>query len=208
MQITFTIQIDTDDKDKVVVKNVVPQQPAQPQQLGTATSAKIEGGKPNQHTELKVSTKPVEAVKAVKKPVIAQPNKEVTRSGNKAHKGRTLAPLPDDQLIPADFQSKYVVIPTDNPIQGVAYPPYIARTKSDDEFRTAERPYLGADVKQVMSRFGVSIPELAKAIGMTTLDIRNLLTSDSRMFTKQEYFVILKAINNVLESKSILEDLI
>lgn len=199
MQITFTIQIDTDDKDKVVVKNVVPQQ------LGTATSAKIEGGKPNQHTELKLPTK---AVETVKKPVIAQPNKEVTRSGNKAHKGRTLAPLPDDQLIPADFQSKYVVIPTDNPIQGVAYPPYIARTKSDDEFRTAERPYLGADVKQVMSRFGVSIPELAKAIGMTTLDIRNLLTSDSRMFTKQEYFVILKAINNVLESKSILEDLI
>lgn len=205
MQITFTIQIDTDDKDKVVVKNVVPQQPAQPQQLGTATSAKIEGGKPNQHTELKLPTKPVGTVK---KPVIAQPNNEVIRSGNKAHKGRTLSPLPDDQLIPADFQSKYVVIPTDNPIQGVAYPPYIARTKSDNEFRTAERPYLGADVKQVMSRFGVSIPELAKAIGMTASDLRNLLVSDSRMFTKQEYFVILKAVNNVLESKSILEDLI
>lgn len=203
MQITFTIQIDTDDKDKVVVKNVVPQQ--QPERRDTVTPVKDKGAEANSHTELKLPTEPV---KAVKKPVIAQPNNEVTRSGNKAHKGRTLSPLPDDQLIPADFQSKYVVIPTDNPIQGVAYPPYIARTKSDNEFRTAERPYLGADVKQVMSRFGISIPELAKAIGMTASDLRNLLVSDSRMFTKQEYFVILKAVNNVLENKNILEDLI
>lgn len=80
---------------------------------------------------------------------------------------------------------------------------------SADDYRTANFPYLSIDVKTVMQKFKVGNAELAQAIGlMNPLDLRNALRSDTRRFTKEEYFVILKACNEILENREMVEDLI
>ena len=183
MKITFTIQIDTDKENPVVIESVP----------STATTVKhpIEDKQPNIKTEVPVPVsakeiKPV-AVKEIK-PVAV---KEIKPKG-KCHGSRELEPLPDDMLIPADFNSKYVTIQNAK-VQGTSYPPYISRLKRDEDFRTEERPYLSVDVKRLMEKFGVTVQEIAEALGMKTVDFRN---------------VIFKAINTVLEKKEMIEDLL
>lgn len=186
MKITFTIQIDTEKENPVVIEGVP----------STATTVKptIES-RPNTKTEVPVSAKEI-------KPTMAKPKPK-----GKAHGSRELEPLPDDELIPRDFNSKYVTI-QNTKVEGTTYPPYISRVKRDEDFRTEERPYLSVDVKRLMEKFGITIPEIAQALGMLNNDFRNVISINTRMFTKQEYFVILKAINTVLEKKEMIEDLI
>lgn len=188
MKITFTIQIDTEKENPVVIESVP----------STSTTVKnpIEDI-PNVKTEVSV---PVSAKEI--KPTVTN-----LKPKGKKHGHRELEPLPDDELIPKDFNSKYVTIQNAK-VEGTTYPPYIGRTKRDEDFRTAERPYLSVDVKRLMEKFGVTMQEIAQALGMRAVDFRNVISINTRMFTKQEYFVILKAINTVLEKKEMIEDLI
>lgn len=190
MKITFTIQIDTDKENPVVIESVP--------STSTTVKHQLEGKQSNIKTEVPV---PVSAKEI--KPVAV---KEI-KPKDKRHGSRELEPLPDDMLIPADFNSKYVTI-QNTKIEGTTYPPHISRVKRDEDFRTEERPYLSVDVKRLMKKFGVTVQEVAQALGMLSNDFRNVISINTRMFTKQEYFVILKAINTVLEKKEMIEDLI
>lgn len=193
MKITFTIQIDTDKENPVVIESVP----------STSTTVKhpIEDI-PASAKEIKPAPAPV----VVEKPKDTVAVKEIKPKG-RHHGSRELEPLPDDMLIPADFNSKYVTMQNAK-VEGTTYPPYLSRIKRDEDFRTEERPYLSVDVKRLMEKFGVTIPEIAQALGMLAKDFRNIISINTRMFTKQEYFVILKAINTVLEKKEMIEDLI
>ena len=199
MKITFTIQIDTDKENPVVIESVP----------STSTTVKhpIEDI-PAPAKEIKPipAPAPAPAPVVVKKPKDTVAVKEIKPKG-KRHSNRKLEPLPDDMLIPADFNSKYVTIQNAK-VQGTTYPPHISRLKRDEDFRTEERPYLSVDVKRLMEKFGVTVQEIAEALGMLAKDFINVISINTRMFTTQEYFVILKAINTVLEKKEMIEDLI
>lgn len=197
MKITFTIQIDTDKENPVVIESVP----------STSTTVKnpIEDI-PAPANKIKPALGLASAPVVVKKPKDTVAVKEIKPKG-KRHGSRELEPLPDDMLIPADFNSKYVTIQNEK-IEGTTYPPHISRVKRDEDFRTEERPYLSVDVKRLMEKFGVTVQEVAHALGMLSNDFRNVISINTRMFTKQEYFVILKAINTVLEKKEMIEDLI
>lgn len=199
MKITFTIQIDTDKENPVVIESV-------PSTSNTVKHPIEDIPTPAKEIKpvLGPAPTPAPAPVAVKKPKDTVAVKEIKPKG-KRHSSRELEPLPDDMLIPADFNSKYVTIAK---VQGTTYPPHISRLKRDEDFRTEERPYLSVDVKRLMEKFGVTVQEVAQALGMLSNDFRNVISINTRMFTKQEYFVILKAINTVLEKKEMIEDLI
>ena len=199
MKITFTIQIDTDKENPVVIESV----PSTP----TTVKNPIEDiPAPAKEIKPALGPAPAPAPVVVKKPKDTVAVKEIKPKG-KRHGSRELEPLPDDMLIPSDFNSKYVTIQNAK-VQGTTYPPHISRVKHDEDFRTEERPYLSVDVKRLMEKFGVTVQEVAQALGMLSNDFRNVISINTRMFTKQEYFVILKAINTVLEKKEMIEDLI
>lgn len=75
---------------------------------------------------------------------------------------------------------------------------------ADARPRTEEYPFNVADAKLEMDRKNVSIPELAREIGNFPVPkLRNIFRYDTRRFTKEEYNVILKAIDEVVKSKEI-----
>ena len=56
-----------------------------------------------------------------------------------------------------------------------------------------EYPYIAAQVKDFLNKVNISIPAIAREIGMEPLTLRNLLRRDDRGFTEEDYNVIIKA---------------
>lgn len=77
------------------------------------------------------------------------------------------------------------------------------RGASDPRPRTEEYPFNVADAKREMNRAGVNISALAHAMGeFPVTRLRNIFRYDTRRFTKEEYNVILKAIDIVEKTKA------
>lgn len=60
-----------------------------------------------------------------------------------------------------------------------------------------EYPYIAAQVKDFLNKVNISIPTIAKEIGMEPLTLRNLLRRDDRGFTEEDYNVIIKAAQEI-----------
>ena len=87
--------------------------------------------------------------------------------------------------------------------------PYVSRKMTPDQYRTEEYPYLSADVKALLRKLRVGVTEISRVIGVIDPNnFRNALRGSTRRFTKEEYFVILKACNEILENREMVEDLI
>lgn len=112
MKLTFTIQIDTDDKN-VIVQQTTPATPVI-QAVADCTQEKNEVVNSLKPTEVKPIIE--ENAKEEKQEEEAKPIKRGRLSGRKNANSKdklnykTIEPLPDDQLIPADFDSRYVTI--------------------------------------------------------------------------------------------------
>lgn len=112
MKLTFTIQIDTDDNN-VIVQQTTPSTPVI-QAVADCTQEKNEVVNSLKPTEVKPiieenaqEEKQEEEVKPVKRGRLSG-RKNANSKGKLKYK--TIEPLPDDQLIPADFDSRYVTI--------------------------------------------------------------------------------------------------
>lgn len=112
MKLTFTIQIDTDDKN-VIVQQTTPATPVI-QAVADCTQEKKEVVNSLKPTEVKPIIE--ENAQEEKQEEEAKPIKRGRLPGGKNAnskdklKYKTIEPLPDDQLIPADFDSRYVTI--------------------------------------------------------------------------------------------------
>lgn len=112
MKITFTIQIDTDDNN-VIVQQTTPATPVI-QAVADCTREKNEVVNSLKPTEVKPIIE--ENVEEEKQEEEVNPIKRGRPIGSKNKSTKTkrpwkkLEPLPDDQLIPADFDSRYVTI--------------------------------------------------------------------------------------------------
>lgn len=112
MKITFTIQIDT-DANNVIVQQTTPSTPVI-QAVADCTQEKNEVVNSLKPTEVKPIIE--ENAKEEKQEEEVKPVKRGRLSGRKNAnskdklKYKTIEPLPDDQLIPADFDSRYVTI--------------------------------------------------------------------------------------------------
>lgn len=70
--------------------------------------------------------------------------------------------------------------------------------------RTDEYPYNVADVKKELQDNSVTIGELARVMGnFPVATLRNIFRYDNRRFTKEEYNVILKCIDEIKKSREI-----
>lgn len=112
MKLTFTIQIDTDDKN-VIVQQTTPSTPVI-QAVADCTQEKNEVVNSLKPTEVKPIIE--ENAKEEKQEEEVKPVKRGRLSGRKNANSKAklnykiIEPLPDDQLIPADFDSRYVTI--------------------------------------------------------------------------------------------------
>lgn len=111
MKITFTIQIDTDDNN-VIVQQTTPATPViqavadcTQEKEGVVNSLKPTEVKPI--IEENVEEEKQEEVKPIKR---GRPLGRKNANSKDKLKYKTIEPLPDDQLIPADFDSRYVTI--------------------------------------------------------------------------------------------------
>lgn len=112
MKLTFTIQIDTDDKN-VIVQQTTPSTPVI-QAVADCTQEKNEVVNSLKPTEVKPiieenaqEEKQEEEVKPVKRD---RPSGRKNANSKAKLNYKIIEPLPDDQLIPADFDSRYVTI--------------------------------------------------------------------------------------------------
>lgn len=214
MRINFTIQIDTDDK------NVIISQPQlEPVAKETETEPIITTVTQEQKSEVAPVIVEEKSEKELTEGVTVQPipkklgrpkgSKDKKKDKKSGSPWKQIEPLPEDKLIPEDFNSDNVTLVKSNTIPGVGISPYISRRLSADEYRTEKYPYLGIDVKALMKKFQIGYTELARVIGIEDAgDLRNVLRSDTRQFTKEDYFVILKACNEILSRREMIEDLI
>lgn len=70
--------------------------------------------------------------------------------------------------------------------------------------RTEEFPYNVADAKKLLEQNDITIGKLAKAMGnFPEHKLRNIFRYDNRRFTKQDFDVILKAIDDINDKKNI-----
>lgn len=70
--------------------------------------------------------------------------------------------------------------------------------------RTEEYPYNVKDAKSLLDEYNINIGELARAMGnFPSVKLRNIFRYDYRRFTKEEFDVILKAINSINKEKEI-----
>lgn len=212
MRINFTIQIDTDDKNVIisqpqlepVAKETEPIITTVTQEQKSEVAPVIVEEKPEKELTEGVTVQPIP--KKLGRPKGSKDKKKDKKSGSP---WKQIEPLPEDKLIPEDFNSDNVTLVKSNTIPGVGISPYISRRLSADEYRTEKYPYLGIDVKALMKKFQIGYTELARVIGIEDAgDLRNVLRSDTRQFTKEDYFVILKACNEILSRREMIEDLI
>lgn len=126
MKLTFTIQIDTDDKN-VIVQQTTPATPVI-QAVADCTQEKNEVLNSLKPTEVKPITeenveeeKQEEEVKPIKRGRPLGSLNKVRKPKNTSRK--IIEPLPDDQLIPADFDSKYVTITKEDKVPRCWYEP-------------------------------------------------------------------------------------
>lgn len=212
MRINFTIQIDTDDKNVIisqpqlepVAKETEPIITTVTQEQKSEVAPVIVEEKPEKELTEGVTVQPIP--KKLGRPKGSKDKKKDKKSGSP---WKQIEPLPEDKLIPEDFNSDNVTLVKSNTIPGEGISPYISRRLSADEYRTEKYPYLGIDVKALMKKFQIGYAELAKVIGIADAgDLRNVLRSDTRRFTKEDYFVILKACNEILSRREMIEDLI
>lgn len=212
MRINFTIQIDTDDKNVIisqpqlepVAKETEPIITTVTQEQKSEVAPVIVEEKPEKELTEGVTVQPIP--KKLGRPKGSKDKKKDKKSGRP---WKQIEPLPEDKLIPEDFNSDNVTLVKSNTIPGVGISPYISRRLSADEYRTEKYPYLGIDVKALMKKFQIGYTELARVIGIEDAgDLRNVLRSDTRQFTKEDYFVILKACNEILSRREMIEDLI
>ena len=70
--------------------------------------------------------------------------------------------------------------------------------------RTEQYPYNVKDAKTLLDEYKINISELAKAMGaFPAVKLRNIFRYDYRRFTKEEFDVILKAIDQINKEKEI-----
>lgn len=70
--------------------------------------------------------------------------------------------------------------------------------------RTEEFPFNVKDAKRILKENKVYISELAKALGnFPAAKLRNIFRYDNRRFTKAEFNVILKAVDNIVKEREI-----
>lgn len=70
--------------------------------------------------------------------------------------------------------------------------------------RTEHYPYNVKDAKNLLDEYKINISELAKAMGdFPAVKLRNIFRYDYRRFTKEEFDVILKAIDQINKEKEI-----
>lgn len=125
MKITFTIQIDTDDNN-VIVQQATPETPVI-STVADCTQEKKEVVNSLKPTEVKPIME--ENAQEEKQEEEAKPIKRGRPSGRKNAnskdklKYKTIEPLPDDQLIPADFDSRYVTITKEDKVPRCWYEP-------------------------------------------------------------------------------------
>ena len=112
MKITFTIQIDTDDNN-VIVQQATPETPVI-SAVADCTQEKNEVVNSLKTVEVKPiieenigEEKQGEEVKPIKK---GRPSGGKNANSKDKPNYKIIEPLPDDQLIPADFDSRYVTI--------------------------------------------------------------------------------------------------
>ena len=65
----------------------------------------------------------------------------------------------------------------------------------------ASYPYIAAQVKDFINKAGVTIPAIAREIGMDPITFRNLLRRDDRGFTEEDYNVIIKAVQEIKDNE-------
>lgn len=119
MKLTFTIQIDTDDKN-VIVQQTTPATPVI-QAVADCTQEKKEVVNSLKPTEVKpMIEENVEEVKPIKR---GRPLGSKNANSKAKPKYKIIEPLPDDQLIPADFDSKYVTITKEDKVPRCWYEP-------------------------------------------------------------------------------------
>lgn len=117
MKITFTIQIDTDDNN-VIVQQATPATPVIPM-VADCTQEKKEEVNSLKPIEVKpiieenIKEEKQEEVKPIKK---GRPIGSKNKSIKTNRPWKKLEPLPDDQLIPADFDSRYITIHKENKV--------------------------------------------------------------------------------------------
>lgn len=71
--------------------------------------------------------------------------------------------------------------------------------------RTEEYPFTVADAKEELKKNNVNIAELARALGnFPPVKLRNIFRYDTRRFTRQDFEIILRAIQDVVKSREIL----
>lgn len=71
--------------------------------------------------------------------------------------------------------------------------------------RTEELPFTVADAKAELKKNNVNITELAKALGnFPPVKLRNIFRYDTRRFSREDYDIILRAIQGVVKSREIL----
>ena len=125
MKLTFTIQIDTDDKN-VIVQQTTPSTPVI-QAVADCTQEKNEVVNSLKPTEVKPiieenaqEEKQEEEAKPIKR---GRPLGRKNANSKDKLKYKTIEPLPDDQLIPADFDSRYVTITKEDKVPRCCYEP-------------------------------------------------------------------------------------
>lgn len=71
--------------------------------------------------------------------------------------------------------------------------------------RTEELPFTVADAKAELKKNNVNIAELARALGnFPPVKLRNIFRYDTRRFSREDYDIILRAIQEVVKSREIL----
>lgn len=71
--------------------------------------------------------------------------------------------------------------------------------------RTEDYPYNVADAKEELEKANVNIAELARTMGNFPANkLRNIFRYDNRRFTREEYNVILRAIQEIKKSREIM----
>lgn len=95
-----------------------------------------------------------------------------------------------------------VVIPTNLKTIGERLPK--GKNAVDYNPRTEDYPFNVKDAKKVLKENRVNMTELAREMGnFPAAKLRNIFRYDNRRFTKEEFNVILKAVDNIVKEKEI-----
>lgn len=98
------------------------------------------------------------------------------------------------------FDLNSVVIPENMTTIGEDLP----KGRAQQIRKTTEYPYNVLDAKQVLKDNNVNLAQLSRAMcNFPSAKLRNIFRYDYRRFTKEEFNVILKAIDNIVKEREI-----